>query len=192
MNYLWPFLIIISYLFAIIHGNIEKVNSGIFSSLSEVINMTLTILGNICLWCGIIKIIKETKIMKTLRKLIAPILNWLFPDEKNDKEVMDAISINIISNMIGIGNASTPAGIKAMEEMQKKNQKKEELTNSMIMFIVLNTASIQILPTTIIAIRAAIGSEKPADIIVPIWIATLLGTTVGIISTKLLLWRQKK
>lgn len=191
MNYLWPILILISFIYSLISGNIENVNDSIFSSVSDVIQLTLTLLGNMCLWCGIIKIIQSTKIIIYLKKILRPVLNWLFKDAKNNEEAMEAISINTISNIIGIGNAATSAGLKAMGELQKENNNKEKLTDSMVMLIVLNTTSIQILPTSIMAIRASLGAENPASIIVPIWISTIIGTSVGIIATKILLKKNK-
>lgn len=191
MNYLWPILILISFIFSLISGNIGEVNNSIFSSVSDVIQLTLTLLGNMCLWCGIIKIIQSTKIITYLKKLLRPILNCLFKDAKNNEEAMESISINTISNIIGIGNAATSSGLKAMNELQKENKEKEKLTDSMVMLIVLNTTSIQLLPTSIIAIRASLGSPNPAKIIVPIWISTVVGTSVGILITKFLLKKNK-
>lgn len=190
MNFLWPILILISFLFSLISGNIENVNNAIFSSVSDVIKLSLTLLGNMCLWCGIIKIIQNTKIIQILKDFLKPVLNWLFKDAKNNEKAMEAISLNTISNIIGIGNAATSSGLKAMEEMQKENKEKDKLTDSMVMLIVLNTTSIQLLPTSIMAIRASLGAENPAGIIVPIWISTIVGTTVGVVVTKLLLRKK--
>ena len=192
MNFLWPILIIISYLFAVISGNVEKINESIFSSVSDVIQLSLTLLGNMCLWCGIMNIVKNTKIIEVLKKIMQPILNWLFPGEKNDKEVMNEISINTISNMLGIGNAATPAGLKAMELMQGKNTNKKEASKSMAMLIVMNTTSIQLIPTTVIAIRASLNSQNPSEIIVPIWISTLAGTVAAIVVNKYINKRRKE
>lgn len=187
MNFIWPIIIIISYIYAIINGNIDKINNSIYSSTEDVIKLSMTLLGSMCLWCGIIKIIEKTKIMKILSGILRPILNWLFPDAKNNKKAMDAISINTISNIIGIGNAATSSGLKAMCELQAENKEKNKLTRSMTMLVVLNTASIQILPTTVLAIRSSLGSKNPSAIIVPIWISTIIGTVIGILMTKLML-----
>lgn len=191
MNYLWPILIIVSFIFSMINGNIENVNNSIFSSVADVVSLTLTLVGNMCLWCGLMKIVRETKIIKVIMKILSPVLRWLYPEAKNNKRAMEAISINTVSNILGIGNAATPAGLKAMEELQKDNPNKKELTNSMIMLIVLNTTSIQLIPTTIIAIRSSLGSSNPTNIIVPIWISTIVGTLVGVICTKILLKRKR-
>ena len=191
MNYLWPILIVISFIFSFFSGKVLDINNSIFSSVSDVVKLSLTLVGNMCLWCGLMKIIKETKIMKFLVKLLKPILNFLYPDEKDNKEAMEAISINTVSNFLGIGNAATPAGLKAIEKLQEKNPKKEELSDSEVMLIVLNTTSIQLIPTTVIAIRASLGSPNPTGIILPIWISTIAGTVAGVIVTKILLRRKK-
>lgn len=192
MNIIWPIIIIISYIYAIYTGTINEVNNSIFNVSKNVLNLSLTLVGNMCLWCGIIKIIESTKIIDKLIKNLKPILNFLYPDEKNDKEIMEDISINTISNVIGIGNAATSSGLKAMENLKRKNNDKNELTNSMIMLVVLNTTSIQIIPTTVLSIRTSLNSANPANIIIPIWISTLVGTTVGVLLTKIIIRINKK
>ena len=129
--------------------------------------------------------------MKKIIRMLRPVLNWLFPESKNNEEAMENISMNTISNILGLGNASTPAGIKAMESLQKENKNKQKLSNSMLMLIVLNTTSIELIPTTVIAIRTSLNAQNPADIIIPIWFATIIGTVVGVISTKILIKRSK-
>ncbi len=192
MNYIWPIIIIISFLFAIITGNIQVLNNSIFSSVSDVVKLSLTLVGNMCLWCGLMKIVKETKIMNYLIKILKPVLNWLYPEANENKSAMEAISINTVSNILGLGNAATPAGLKAMEELQKENKNKDELSNSMITLIVLNTTSIQLIPTTAIAIRSALGASNPSNIIIPIWISTLAGTLAGICMTKIIIKKDSK
>lgn len=191
LNYIWPILILCSFIYAIFSGNIENVNNSIFESLEEVISLSMTLVGTMCLWCGLMEIVKNTSIMKKLIKLLRPILNWLFPESKNNKGAMENISINTISNILGLGNAATPAGIKAMESLQKENKNNKRLSNSMMMLIVLNTTSIELIPTTVIAIRSSLNAASPADIIIPIWFSTIIGTTVGVISTKILIKRGK-
>ena len=112
-------------------------------------------------------------------------MNWLFPEIKENKVAKEKIAMNMTANILGIGNASTPLGLKAMEELQKNNNNKERLSNSMAMLIVLNTASLQIIPTTIIAIRVSLKSINPTSIIVPVWIATICAGIAGIIAVKL-------
>ena len=116
-----------------------------------------------------------------------PILNFLFPSLITNNKIKKEISMNIIANILGLGNASTPLGLKAMESMQKENPKKDTLSNPMMMFIVINTASIQLIPTTVIAIRNSLNSQNPTSIIFPTWIATILAGISGIFVTKLLI-----
>ena len=192
MNLIWPIIIIISYIYAVFTGRINEVNASIFNVSKTALNLSLTLVGNMCLWCGIIKIIESTKLINILIKALRPILNFLYPDEKNNKDVMEDISINMVSNIIGIGNASTSSGLKAMEKLKEENGNSNKLTNSMTMLVVLNTTSIQIIPTTVLSIRASLNSENPAKIIIPIWISTLVGTTIAIILTKIIIKLDKK
>ena len=191
LNILWPIFIILSVVYAIIFGNIEEVNTGIFNSLSEAVELSLTFLGTICLWSGIMEIAKKTSLINKLNKLLKPFINFLFPDLKNNEIAKQEISMNMIANFLGLGNAATPLGIKAMKTMQKENKVKDTLSNSMMMFIVINTASIQLIPTNVIAIRTSLNSQNPTSIIIPVWIATIIAGVVGITLTKILIKRVK-
>lgn len=173
LNILWPIFIIISFAYAIFSGNVDKLNESIFSSTSESVNLCISLLGTICLWNGIMQIANKTSIIDRLTNLLKPAMNFLFPELKQEKEIQKEISLNVIANILGLGNAATPLGLKAMKSMQKKNPKKDTLTNSMITFIVLNTASLQIIPTTVIAIRSSMNSKNPTSIVFPVWIATI-------------------
>ena len=191
LNILWPIFIILSYIYSIISGKVENINNGLFESLSETVELTLTFLGTICLWNGIMQIAKNTTIIEKMSKLLRPLINFLFPDLKKNEIAKNEISMNIIANILGLGNAATPLGIKAMQTMQKENTKKDTLSNSMMMFIVLNTASIQLIPTNVIAIRTSLNSQNPTSIILPVWIATIAAAVVGILLTKILIKRVK-
>ena len=185
LNILWPIFIIISFAYAIFSGNVDKLNESIFSSTSESVNLCISLLGTICLWNGIMQIANKTSIIDRLTNLLKPAMNFLFPELKQEKEIQKEISLNVIANILGLGNAATPLGLKAMKSMQKKNPKKDTLTNSMITFIVLNTASLQIIPTTVIAIRSSMNSKHPTSIVFPVWIATICAAIAGITATKL-------
>lgn len=153
LNKIWPIFIIISYIYAMFNGNIEEINNSVFASATDAVELSITFLGTICLWNGIMQIAIKTSLIKKLTKLLYPIMKMLFPEIKKDDVVYEQISMNVIANVLGLGNAATPLGLKAMKSMQNNNDKKEVLTNSMAMFIILNTASLQIIPTTVIAIR---------------------------------------
>lgn len=185
LNKIWPFFLIISFVFAIFSGKLPEVNNSIFESTSSAIELCLTLIGTMSLWCGIIKIAMKTSLIDKLIKLLKPILKVLFPEIDESDTVHKEISMNIIANLLGLGNAATPLGLKAMENLQKKNKNKQELSNSMAMLIVLNTASIQIIPTTVIAIRTALGAKNPTEMLIPIWIATVASAGCAIISAKL-------
>ena len=191
LNILWPIFIILSVIYAVLFGKMEELNTGIFSSLSEAVELTITFLGTICLWSGIMEIAKQTSLINKLNKILRPFINFLFPDLKNNEEAKQEISMNMIANILGLGNAATPLGIKAMKTMQRENKIKDTLTNSMMMFIVINTASIQLIPTNVIAIRTSLNSQSPTSIILPVWIATIVAGIIGIFFTKILIKRVK-
>lgn len=191
LNIIWPIFIIISYIYATITGNIEKVNVEVFNSVNEAVSLSISLLGAMCLWCGIMKIAQNTSLIIKFTKVLNPVMNWLFPELKENKKAKEQIAMNMTANILGIGNASTPLGLKAMETLQKDNRDKERLSDSMAMLIVLNTASLQIIPTTIIAIRVSLESVNPTVIIVPVWIATICAAIAGIISVKLFIAREK-
>ena len=129
--------------------------------------------------------------IEKLTNKLGPIIKFLFPDLKKEKEVQKEISMNVVANMLGLGNAATPLGLKAMKSLQKLNDNKDRLSNSMAMFIVLNTASLQIIPTTVIAIRNSLGSQNASEIIIPVWISTVIAAVTVVIVTKLFikLWK---
>lgn len=187
LNIIWPIFIAISFIYALMSGNIEQVSNGLFDSASSAVELTLTFFGTICLWNGIMKIAKETTLMSKLTKMLKPVIKFLFPELKHNEQAKEEISMNMVANLLGLGNAATPLGLKAMETMQKDNPKKDTLTNSMAMFIVLNTASLQLIPTNVIAIRSSLGSNAPSSIILQVWIATVIAAFVGITATKILM-----
>ena len=186
LNKIWPFFIIISFIYSIYTGKISNFNSVIFESGEQTVNLCMTFLGTLCLWNGIMNIAVKTSLIKKLTKFLKPLTSFIFPDLKNDKKISEEISMNMIANILGLGNASTPLGLKAISSMQEKNQKKDTLNNSMAMFILINTASLQIIPTTVIAIRSSLGSPEPTKIIFAVWIATICAFTTAVISGKIL------
>ena len=192
LNKIWPIFIIISYIYAIINGNVDKINNSIFESTSSAVQLSITFLGTICLWNGIMKIAQSTSIISRLTKKMKPIINFLFPEMKNNEKAKEEISMNIIANLLGLGNAATPLGLKAMKTMQAENIQKDTVSNSMAMFIVLNTASLQLIPTTVIAIRASLNSANPTQIILPVWGATIMAAIAGVTATKIFIKREKR
>lgn len=187
LNIIWPIFIIISYIYAILTGKVSEINNSIFESCESAVKLTITFLGTMCLWSGIMQIAKKTTLIDKLSKLLTPVMKILFPDIPKQNEAYKEISMNMVANILGLGNAATPLGLKAMKTMQKQNHKKDTLTNQMAMFIIINTASIQIIPTTVIAIRSSLGSKNPTGIIIPVWIATITAACAGITTAKILM-----
>ena len=187
LNIIWPIFIIMSFIFAILTGKLNELNTAIFNSSTEAVQTTITFIGTMCLWSGLMKIIQETTLIYKINNVLRPVMKTIFPKIKKEDEAYNAITMNMSANVLGLGNAATPLGLKAIEILQQENPKKDTLSDNMAMFIILNTASIQIIPTTVIAIRASLGAQNPAAIIVPIWIATVIADIVGIIVTKIFL-----
>ncbi len=187
LNILWPIFIILSITFSITNGNLDVLNKAITNSTESAVSLTLTLVGTTCLWSGIMEIASNTKVVNILSKLLKRIINKIFYNIDRNEKAEKKIIMNIIANILGLGNAATPLGLEAMKELQKDNIEKDKLNNNMMMLIVLNTASLQIIPTTVIAIRTALNSENPTKIIFPVWISTICAGCVGIIMTKFLI-----
>lgn len=185
LNILWPIFIIISYIYALFSGNLEKINNGIFESASSATELTITFFGTITLWCGIMQIAKDSSLSQKLAKGLTPLIRFLFPDVDKKDPAHSEISLNIIANFLGLGNAATPLGLKAMESLQKKNPSKNILSNSMAMLVLINTASLQLIPTTVIAIRTSLNSENPTSIILPVWVATFSAAFAAVLFAKI-------
>ena len=185
LNIIWPIFIIISYIYAIFSGTIGNVNNAVFEYTEIAVKLTITLLGTMCLWNGLMEIASNTKLINRITKILSPLVNYLFPESKDNKKTHEEISMNIISNMLGLGNAATPLGLKAMKSMQENNKNKDRLTDDMATFIILNTASIQIIPTTVIGIRMALGSVQPTKIIFAVWFSTICAAIVGLTVTKI-------
>lgn len=187
LNIIWPIFLIVSFIYAILNGRVAEVNDSIFESTKSAVELSISLLGTICLWNGIMQIASKTNIVKHLSKILTPIMKKLFPDIQKGDKVNKEITMNMIANIMGLGNAATPLGLKAMKSMQKDNKEKNKLSNSMAMFIILNTASIQLIPTTVIAIRSSLGSSNPTAMIIPVWVSTILAAGAAVICAKLLM-----
>ena len=192
LNILWPVFIIISIIYAIFSGNLESLNKSIFESTESAVSLSLTLVGITCLWSGIMEIASKTNIIIFLNKMLKPIVKKLFPDINLNSRSYDNIIMNIVANILGLGNAATPLGLKAMNELQEENYNKETLSDNMMMLIVLNTASLQIIPTTVISIRSSLGSNNPTQIIFPVWLSTICAAIVGIVCCKIVIRCTKK
>ena len=185
INTIWPWLVLVSICFSFISGRAEILNKGIYDSTKSAINLCIILFGNIALWNGLMKIVSETKIIKMFCRFLNPIITKLFPETKHDLELKKMISINMISNFLGLGNAATPIGIKAMHSLNEKNNRSPHMSNSMMILVLINSASIQLIPTTMLAIRQSLNSKNPNIIIIPVWMATTIAAVTGMLVLKM-------
>ena len=172
LGYVWAGLIIVSVLSAILLGNTESLSTALIESGSSSIELLLTMAGILCLWSGIMKIAEESGFTALLRPL--------FPKLDKNSEAFKSITMNISANLLGLGNAATPFGLKAMGELNRLNNCSDTASNEMVIFVVLNTASLQLLPTTLATLRQSYGSNAPFEVITAIWISSATALTVAL------------
>lgn len=184
LNYIWAGMIIVSFICALNTGRMEELSKAAINGADKAVSLIISMAGVMCLWTGIMKIADRGGLTAIIAKILSPVLARLMPDYEKDSAAMRAVSANITANILGLGNAATPFGLIAMKEMQKGNRLKTQPNNSMVMFVVMNTASIQLIPTTIAALRQSAGSSQPYDILPYIWIVSFLSLAVGIILAK--------
>lgn len=188
MNLLWGMMILISIAFSFVGGNVsETLNAG-FSGAASAIEVVLSFAGVMCLWTGLLKAAEACGISKLIKKLLSPIIKFLFPNLDKKSPALEFISLNITANLLGLGNGATPMGIKAMKALDRGD---DTPTDEMCMFIVLNTTAFQLIPTSILALRSGFGSENPFSVIVPIWITSSVSLIVSIFCVKLMCRRKK-
>ena len=170
MNYIWCLMIIVSIVVSIFNGTVDQTINGAFEGAKSAVFTVLSFAGVMCFWTGIMKIAENAGLSQKLEKLLKPIINFLFPNAgQNAKKY---IAVNMSANILGMGNAATPMGIKAMQCLDNENNNPLYTSKNMCMLVVLNTTSVQLIPTTIIALRVASGSANPFSVILPIWISS--------------------
>lgn len=189
LNYIWIGFFVVSFLFAIVQllmGDttiFQKIVDSTFDTSKTAFETSLGLTGVLALWLGIMKIGEKAGAVNVLARMLSPVFSRLFPDIPKNHPAMGSIFMNVASNMLGLDNAATPTGLKAMQQMQELNPKKDTATNPMIMFLVLNTSGTTIIPTTILAFRSSYGAAQPTDVFIPILLATTVATLFGIIIT---------
>lgn len=186
MNKLWYFMIAIAIAFAATGGKLEVLTERMFDSLKASVDLGIGLLGGMMLWCGVLKVAEKSGLVDNISAFIRPVMRLLFRGIPARSAAMGAMIMNITSNMLGLGNAATPMGLKAMQELQALNSRKDTATNAMCLFLVVNAAPIQLLPATVLSLRASVGSANPGIIIIPSMIASFAAVTVGVIACKLL------
>lgn len=186
INYIWFILIFLGSIVGILNGSGEDISKSIIDSCGSTVSFIIELVGIMCFWCGVMKVAEKSGFTDKLAKILKPVLKLIFKDAAKDEKALGAIVMNITANMMGLSNAATPFGIRAMEEMDRLNKNKGIASNDMCLFLVLNAACIQLVPSTIISIRAACNSANPGIIILPAIISTTTAAVVGVICCKIL------
>lgn len=183
MNWIWAGMLFLSFAAAIVTGRMEAVSQAVMEGAEQTLTLLLSTGGMLCFWSGLVKIAEAGGLTRLLSRLFSPILRRLFPDYAKNDAAMDAISMNVTANLLGLGNAATPFGIAAMREMQRSRPDRDATiaNHSMITFVVLNTASIQLLPTFLASIRSQYGSVSPFSILPAVWLTSAAALAVGLI-----------
>jgi spore maturation protein A len=189
VNWIWMGMIVISVLFGAANGKMEKVAEGAFGGAQTGVTVCLGLISILVFWMGLMRIAEDAGLVRQLSRVLAPIVRRLFPDVPAEHPAMGYILSNMSANLLGLGNAATPMGIKAMQELQKLNAEPSIASPAMCTLLALNTASITLVPTTMIAIRMNFGSLHPADIVAPTLLATLVSTGAAIAADR---WYRSK
>jgi spore maturation protein A len=192
VNYIWVIMTVIGIVFGIFNGTLEEINKAIFVGAKEAVTLCIALISVLVFWLGMMRIAEESGLLEGLAKLFRPLVRRLFPEVPPDHPAMGYILSNMIANMFGLGNAATPLGIKAMEELQELNEGKKTASRSMVTFLAINTASITIIPSTVIAIRLNYHSSSPTEIVVPTLIATIISAIGAILIDRFFYYRRSR
>ena len=193
MSYVFAGMIALSFIYALISGGLGELSTGMMDSAGSAVELLISISGMICMWSGFMRIAKDSGVIEKLSRFCAPLLRRLFPDVGEGTDAFRYISMNFSANLLGLGNAATPLGISAMRELQR-NRLSDTATDSMVTFVLMNTASVQLIPTTVAALRKSYGSAQPFDILVCVWVTSVAALTVGLASSAVCrrwqIWRR--
>ncbi len=186
VNYIWAFLIVVGTVVGIATGRADAVSQAALDGAKDAALLCVSLIGAYILWLGVLNVAKEAGLVDAIARRMRGIIRWLFPSVPPGGAASGFITLNIVANMLGMGNAATPFGLKAMKELQDINPDKTRASDAMCMFLVVNASSVQLLPLTVIALRSAAGSASPGDIIITALLATTVTTTVGITAAKIM------
>lgn len=191
LNYIWVLLLITGIVTGAVKGRIDAIGDSILKSSADAVTFCIGLLGIVSLWCGLMQIFQDAGGVTFISKMLRPIIRKMFPETKYSQEAEKQIITNITANFLGLGNGATPSGIAAVKELQRINNNKKVASRSICLFLVINSAAFQLIPTTIIALRAAQGAENPADILIPTWLTSVLSLIVGVLVFFALYSRRK-
>lgn len=192
MAWVWTLMVTASVVFGLINGTVGAVGNAALEGAAAAVELCLSMAGVLCLWSGVMSIMKASGLMDSLSRLFRPLLGRLLPRACRDPETLAALSGNVSANLLGLGNAATPLGIRAARRMAEGCG--GTASNELCTLVVLNTASIQLLPTTVAGVRAALGAESAFDILPAVWMASVLSVAAGLLAAKLFgrLWKRRE
>lgn len=185
MNVIWLALLVIGFIVGIINGNVQAVTDSVINYANTAVEIAMGLIGIMTLWLGIMAIAEKAGLVSLIGKALNPIMKRLFRDVPEGHPAMGAVVMNLAANILGLGNAATPLGLKAMIELEKLNKHKGVATDAEIMFLAINTSSVTLIPSTIIGLRVAANSQNPTEVIGPIILATTISTVCAVILCKL-------
>ncbi len=186
LNSLWFFMIILSVLCAFATGRLGELSTALMDGAQTAVELSLYLLGSMCAWLGFLKIAEKSGLTQLLARCLSPVIGRLFPEYREDRDIQGKIAMNLSANLLGLGNAATPLGLAAMEAMAARNPSKEAPTRGMILFVVVNTASLQLIPLNMAAMRASCGSVAPFSILPAVWATSAASLVVCVAACKLL------
>lgn len=192
MNYIWGGMIIFSFIAALFSGNMQVLSDSIVNGGQDAISLVIKLTGMMCLWGGIMKIAERSELTKYICKLLGPLFSRLYKNVDKNSKTAEAMSMNITANLLGLGNAATPLGLEAMRRMQEANHEKSVATDDMIVFVVMNSAAMRLIPTTVATLRTQFGSESPMEIMPATWLSTILSLAAGVMTAKIISRLLKK
>ena len=190
MAWIWTGMVVLSLIFGILSGNLDEVANAAMAGAQSAIDLSVSMAGMLCLWSGIMEIMNVCGLSRGLARAFRPLLRRLLPDASRDEETLAAVSANVSANLLGLGNAATPLGIRAARRMARRCE--GVASDELCLLVVLNTASIQLLPTTIASVRAAAGCRTPFDILPAVWFASVLSVAAGLLTARLLSCRGRR
>ena len=175
----------LSLIFGAVDGRTEAVSAAALEESSHAVELSVKLLGSLCFWSGIMSVAEKSGLVNIICRFLRPLLKIIFPRLKNEEKALGAVSMNVTANLLGLGNAATPLGISAMKELHRISGYSSAATAEMVCFVVMNTASLQLIPTTVAAVRLEAGAENPMDILPAVWFVSALSLLVGMAAAKI-------
>lgn len=185
MNYIWSFIVLFSVAVSILSDRTGELTSAVFDGAAAAVTLVVKLLGTLCLWCGMMNVAQQSGVCRVIARLLMPFIRLLFPEYSYDKQICEAIAMNMTANLLGLGNAATPTGIEAVRLMKMKNGGSDSASTGMMTFVVINTAALKIIPTTVASLRQSAGSQDPMDIFLCVSISSLLSQFAAVTAVRI-------